>query len=197
MKKRIYFDKFGELRFISHLDTLRFMDRLLKKCHIPVKYSQGFHPRPRISLGNPVSLGTAAYNEVMDIVLEVPMTDEKLLEMLNSSGVIGFKVNKVETVEDKSSITDIFINALFEVSGNTEDMNKLFDLLSQDEIIERKEKKDKVTERNLKERIIDFSRDGDIIKIELVNISPNSYLSLVNIKIEDVNIKKLGYKLND
>ena len=46
MKKRVYFDKFGEMKFISHLDLLRFFDRLLKKSQIPVKYSQGFHPRP-------------------------------------------------------------------------------------------------------------------------------------------------------
>ncbi|SJZ34988.1 radical SAM-linked protein [Cetobacterium ceti] len=194
MKKRIYFDKFGEMRFISHLDTLRFMDRLLKKCHIPVKYSQGFHPRPKISLGNPVSLGTAAYNEVMDIVLDIPMTDEELRDKLNSSEVIGFRVNKVETVEDKSSITDIFINALFEVEGEKEDIDKLFDLLNQEAIVERKEKKGKVTERNLKERVIEFSREGNIVKMELVNISPNSFLTLADIKIEDVNIKKLGYK---
>ncbi|MGX6590686.1 TIGR03936 family radical SAM-associated protein [Cetobacterium ceti] len=194
MKKRIYFDKFGEMRFISHLDTLRFMDRLLKKCHIPVKYSQGFHPRPKISLGNPVSLGTAAYNEVMDIVLDIPMTDEELRDKLNSSEVIGFKVNKVETVEDKSSITDIFINALFEVEGEKEDIDKLFGLLNQEAIVERKEKKGKVTERNLKERVIEFSREGNIVKMELVNISPNSFLTLADIKIEDVNIKKLGYK---
>ncbi|MCJ8343375.1 MAG: TIGR03936 family radical SAM-associated protein [Cetobacterium sp.] len=194
MKKRIYFDKFGEMRFISHLDTLRFMDRLLKKCHIPVKYSQGFHPRPKISLGNPVSLGTAAYNEVMDIVLDIPMTDEELRDKLNSSEVIGFRVNKVETVEDKSSITDIFINALFEVEGEKEDIDKLFDLLNQEAIVERKEKKGKVTERNLKERVIEFSREENIVKMELVNISPNSFLTLADIKIEDVNIKKLGYK---
>lgn len=194
MKKRIYFDKFGEMRFISHLDTLRFMDRLLKKCHIPVKYSQGFHPRPKISLGNPVSLGTAAYNEVMDIVLDIPMTDEELRDKLNSSEVIGFRVNKVETVEDKSSITDIFINALFEVEGEKEDIDKLFNLLNQEAIVERKEKKGKVTERNLKERVIEFSREGNIVKMELVNISPNSFLTLADIKIEDVNIKKLGYK---
>ena len=36
MKKRVYFDKFGEMKFISHLDLLRFLDRLLKKSQIPV-----------------------------------------------------------------------------------------------------------------------------------------------------------------
>ncbi|MGL4538656.1 MAG: DUF2344 domain-containing protein, partial [Cetobacterium sp.] len=36
MKKRITFDKYGEMRFISHLDMLRFADRLLKKAHIPI-----------------------------------------------------------------------------------------------------------------------------------------------------------------
>ncbi|MGL5088680.1 MAG: TIGR03936 family radical SAM-associated protein, partial [Cetobacterium sp.] len=111
MKKRIFFDKYEEMRFISHLDMLRFVDRLLKKAHIPMKYTQGFHPRPRISLGNPISLGTEAFNELMDIELLEPMTNEEVLEKINSAAVPGFRVNKVETVEDKISIADIYTNA--------------------------------------------------------------------------------------
>ncbi|MGL5573278.1 MAG: TIGR03936 family radical SAM-associated protein, partial [Cetobacterium sp.] len=82
MKKRITFDKYGEMRFISHLDMLRFADRLLKKAHIPMKYTQGFHPRPKISLGNPVSLGTEAFNELMDIELSEMMTNEEVMERM-------------------------------------------------------------------------------------------------------------------
>ncbi|WP_294658840.1 TIGR03936 family radical SAM-associated protein, partial [uncultured Fusobacterium sp.] len=49
MKKRVYFDKYGEMKFISHLDLLRFFERLFNKAEIPVKYSEGFHPRPKMS----------------------------------------------------------------------------------------------------------------------------------------------------
>lgn len=195
MKKRIFFDKFGEMRFISHLDMLRFTDRLLKKAHIPMKYSQGFHPRPKISLGNPVSLGTEAYNEIMDIELSEEMTNEEVMKRMNEVSVQGFRVNKVEKVEDKRSIVDIYTNALFEIKGDTEIIDKLEALFSQDEIIERKEKKGKVTERNLGERVIEFSREGNTINLELVNTSPNSYLILAGVDVKDVEITKKGYKI--
>ncbi|MGL6066178.1 MAG: TIGR03936 family radical SAM-associated protein [Cetobacterium sp.] len=195
MKKRIFFDKYEEMRFISHLDMLRFADRLLKKAHIPMKYTQGFHPRPRISLGNPISLGTEAFNELMDIELLEPMTNEEVLEKINSAAVPGFRVNKVETVTDKISIADIYTNAIFEIEGSKEDIDILENLFNQEEIIERKEKKGKISERNLGERVKDFSRVENKITLELVNTSPNSFLILAGIDIKNVHIIKKGYKI--
>lgn len=197
MKKRIFFDKFAEMKFISHLDMLRFADRLLKKAHIPMKYSQGFHPRPKISLGNPISLGTEAYNELMDIELCEAMSNEEVLRRLNEAEVPGFHVSKVETIEDKRSIVDIYTNALFEISGDEKEINKLDELFSRDEIIEIKEKKGKVTERNLGERVISFERVGNTIKLELVNTSPNSFLIIAQVDVKDVKIVKKGYKINN
>ncbi|MGL4652914.1 TIGR03936 family radical SAM-associated protein [Cetobacterium sp.] len=195
MKKRIFFDKYGEMRFISHLDMLRFADRLLKKAHIPMKYTQGFHPRPKISLGNPVSLGTEAFNELMDIELSEMMTNEEVLERMNSAAVPGFRVNKVETIEDKKSIVDTYTNALFEITGSKEDIDTLESLFTQEEIIERKEKNGKISERNLGERVKDFSRIENTINLELVNTSPNSFLILAGVDIKNVNIIKKGYKI--
>ncbi|MCQ8212524.1 TIGR03936 family radical SAM-associated protein [Cetobacterium somerae] len=195
MKKRITFDKYGEMRFISHLDMLRFADRLLKKAHIPMKYTQGFHPRPKISLGNPVSLGTEAFNELMDIELSEAMSNEEVMEKMNSAAVPGFKVTKVEIVEDKKSIVDVYTNALFEITGSKENIDILENLFKQEEIIERKEKKGKISERNLGERVKDFSRVEDTINLELVNTSPNSFLILAGVDIKDVHIVKKGYKI--
>lgn len=197
MKKRVYFDKFGEMKFISHLDLLRFFDRLLKKSQIPVKYSQGFHPRPKMSFGSPVSLGTEAYDELMDFELETPMSNEEVLEKLNSSNVVGFRVNKVEEVQGKSSIMEEYTVMIYEVEGSEEDISKLEELLGRDEIIEVKEKKGKISTRNLKERIKSYRREGNKIHMEIINTSPNSYLELVGIEQQDVKIKRMGYKINN
>ncbi|MGL4935441.1 MAG: TIGR03936 family radical SAM-associated protein [Cetobacterium sp.] len=195
MKKRIFFDKYEEMRFISHLDMLRFADRLLKKAHIPMKYTQGFHPRPKISLGNPISLGTEAFNELMDIELSEMMTNEEVLERMNSASVPGFRVNKVETIEDKKSIVDTYTNALFQITGTKDDIDTLEKLFNQEEIIERKEKNGKISERNLGERVKDFSRVENTINLELVNTSPNSFLILAGVDIKNVRIIKKGYKI--
>jgi radical SAM-linked protein len=197
MKKRVYFDKFGEMKFISHLDLLRFFDRLLKKSQIPVKYSQGFHPRPKMSFGSPISLGTEAYNELMDFELETPMSNEEVFDRLNSSNVVGFRVNKVEDVIGKASIMKEYTIMVYEIESEEEIITKLETLLNQEEIVEVKEKKGKVTTRNLKERIKSFRREGDMIEMEIINTSPNSYLDLAGIEQQDVKIKRLGYKTNN
>lgn len=197
MKKRVYFDKFGEMKFISHLDLLRFFDRLLKKSQIPVKYSQGFHPRPKMSFGSPISLGTEAYNELMDFELETPMSNEEVFNRLNSSNVVGFRVNKVEEVVGKSSIMEEYTIMVYEIESEEEIITKLETLLNQEEIVEVKEKKGKVTTRNLKERIKSFRREGNMIEMEIINTSPNSYLDLAGIEQQDVKIKRLGYKTNN
>lgn len=192
MKKRVYFDKFGEMKFISHLDLLRFFDRLLKKSQIPVKYSQGFHPRPKMSFGSPISLGTEAYNELMDFELETSMSNEEVFDRLNSSNVVGFRVNKVEDVIGKASIMEEYTIMVYEIESEEEIITKLETLLNQEEIVEVKEKKGKVTTRNLKERIKSFRREGDMIEMEIINTSPNSYLDLAGIEQQDVKIKRLG-----
>ena len=197
MKKRVYFDKFGEMKFISHLDLLRFFDRLLKKSQIPVKYSQGFHPRPKMSFGSPISLGTEAYNELMDFELETPMSNEEVFDRLNSSNVVGFRVNKVEDVIGKASIMEEYTIMVYEIESEEEIITKLETLLNQEEIVETKEKKGKVTTRNLKERIKSFRREGNMIEMEIINTSPNSYLDLAGIEQQDVKIKRLGYKTNN
>ena len=196
MKKRVYFDKFGEMKFISHLDLLRFFDRLLKKSQIPVKYSQGFHPRPKMSFGSPVSLGTEAYDELMDFELESPMSNEEVFERLNSSNVMGFRVNKVEEVPRKSSIMEEYTIMIYEIEGSEKDILKLEKLLNRDEIVEVKEKKGKIVTRDLKVRVKSFKRDNNKIIMEIINTSPNSYLELIGIEQQNVKIKRCGYKIN-
>ncbi|MBP6323042.1 MAG: TIGR03936 family radical SAM-associated protein [Fusobacteriaceae bacterium] len=194
MKKRIFFNKCDDMRFISHLDLLRFLERVLIKGEIPVKYSQGFHPRPKISLGNPISLGTESFNEVMDIDLETDMDNELILSKINAMNILGFKILKVEDCLDKVSIVEKFSTAIYKIKGKNEDIDALVKLLSQESIIERKEKKDKIVERDLKEKIKYFAKSSDEqIEIHIFNGSPNVYIEMAGINLTEVDIQKYGY----
>ena len=86
---------------------------------------------------------------------------------------------------------------VYEIESEEEIITKLETLLNQEEIVEVKEKKGKVTTRNLKERIKSFRREGNMIEMEIINTSPNSYLDLAGIEQQDVKIKRLGYKTNN
>lgn len=190
MKKRLFFNKYDDMKYISHLDLLRVMDRLLRRSGVPIKYSQGFHPRPKISLGNPISLGTEAFNEPMDIELREDMTNDELMKRLNSKSVLGFEFTKVIDIDGKTSIADEYKEMRYEITGDPSSLEKLYNLLSQDEILLIKEKKGKVETKNLKPRIKFFEKKGDMINLVIENMSPNSLLNICEVAIKDVAIKR-------
>ncbi|MFK4785559.1 TIGR03936 family radical SAM-associated protein [Fusobacterium sp. MFO224] len=192
MKKRLFFNKYNEMKYISHLDLLRVMDRLLRRSGVPIKYSQGFHPRPKISLGNPISLGTEAFNEPMDIELKEDMTNEELLDKLNSKELLGFEFIKVIDIDGKSSIVQDYKDMKFEIEGLGSSINKFIEFISQDEIILTKEKRGKITSKNLKPRIKEYKVEEEKLILVLENMSPNSLFNLCGIKIEELEIKKFG-----
>lgn len=190
MKKRLFFNKYDDMKYISHLDLLRVMDRLLRRSGVPIKYSQGFHPRPKISLGNPISLGTEAFNEPMDIELREDMTNDELMKRLNSKSVLGFEFTKVIDIDGKTSIADEYKEMRYEITGDPSSLERLYNLLSQDEILLIKEKKGKVETKNLKPRIKFFERKGNMINLIIENMSPNSLLNICEVAIKDVAIKR-------
>ncbi len=65
---RLKFKRGEEVKFISHLDMVRLWQRALHRADIPLAYSQGFTPHPRISLAAPLALGLTSQAELMDIV---------------------------------------------------------------------------------------------------------------------------------
>jgi len=64
---RIRFSRGEELKFISHLDIMRLWQRALHRADIPLTYSEGFSPHPRISLAAPLAVGVTSEAELMDV----------------------------------------------------------------------------------------------------------------------------------
>ncbi len=63
---RLKYAKRNDMRFLSHLDILRFWERAFRRANIPICYSQGYHPHPKISFGPPLSLGYESDAEYLD-----------------------------------------------------------------------------------------------------------------------------------
>jgi radical SAM-linked protein len=80
------------VRFISHLDTARAFRRALSRAEIPVAYSQGFSPHPKISLGVPLALGHLSDAEYADVTVAKPIAPQQLMERLNAVLPKGLQV---------------------------------------------------------------------------------------------------------
>ena len=70
LKLRIKFSKFGNMKFVGHLDFMRFFQRLIRKCKIPIRYSTGFSPHQIMSFAAPLGIGAEGLGEYMDIEVE-------------------------------------------------------------------------------------------------------------------------------
>ena len=80
---RVKFIKTGYLKYLSHLDLVRLFIRAFSRANIPVKFSEGFNPHPKFSIGNPLPLGTESLAEYMDIELIEDMDPKEFMQKLN------------------------------------------------------------------------------------------------------------------
>jgi radical SAM-linked protein len=90
----------GDLRFLSHHDMMRAMERLVCRAKLPLKYSQGFNPRPALSLAVPRPVGVASKADLLVLALEQDLQAETLLESFNqASPPTGLRATKAYRLE--------------------------------------------------------------------------------------------------
>lgn len=88
---RLWFKKYDEAKFISHLDLNRVMARTIKLAKIPIWYTEGFNPHVFIVFPLPLSLGFTGERECMDIKIKDVIDENKTIELLNSFLPKGLK----------------------------------------------------------------------------------------------------------
>jgi len=91
----ITFSKGEELLFISHLDLMRLWQRSLRRAGIPVVYSQGFSPHPRISLASPLPVGVTSSGELMDLQLERRLSPNFFLKTIYTQLPRGIAISEI------------------------------------------------------------------------------------------------------
>lgn len=89
---RIFYKKRGRIRYTSHLDMNRLMQRALARTHLPVWFTQGFNPHLYLTFPLPLSLGFESDYEMMDIRLTEPLPAKEVMERLNARLPTGLSV---------------------------------------------------------------------------------------------------------
>jgi radical SAM-linked protein len=102
MRIRITFSKQGPLRYTGHLDLHRLWERAARRAALPLAYSQGFHPQPKINMAAALPLGFSSRCEVLDMKLEHDIPLDDLPARLNATLPGGLQVSGVEEVDERA-----------------------------------------------------------------------------------------------
>jgi radical SAM-linked protein len=102
MRIRITFSKQGALRYTGHLDLHKLWERAARRAELPLAYSQGFHPQPKMNLAAALPLGFSSRCEVLDMRLDHEVPLEGLQQRLNATLPSGIHVTQIEQVDERA-----------------------------------------------------------------------------------------------
>jgi len=117
MRIRITFQKLGALRYTGHLDLHKLWERAARRAELPLAYSQGFHPQPKMNIAAALPLGFSSRCEVLDMRLEHDIQLGGLREKLQATLPTGIQVTNVESVDERApTLQTQVVSAEYEVS---------------------------------------------------------------------------------
>lgn len=164
IKVRIKFEKYGLMKFIGHLDMMRFFQKLIRRSQIDITYSEGFHPHQLMTFANPLGVGLCSKAEYMDIVLNNAESSEKLVDALNAQSVEGVRILSARRLKADSGnamasvdMADYKIELYDECYDADFDLSKLVNtFFDRDEVVVEKKTKKSVKSIDLKKSVHEF-----------------------------------------
>jgi radical SAM-linked protein len=103
---RLFLSKKGRIKFVSHLDMFRMMQRTVRRADIPLWYTEGFNPHPYMTFLMPLPLGQSGMKEPLDIRIEGEMSFGEIKKRLNSVMPEGIEIVDVAKPEHKPNEID-------------------------------------------------------------------------------------------
>lgn len=92
LKVRVKFSKKGSMKFIGHLDVMRYFQKLIRRAGLDVAFTEGFNPHMIMSFASPLGIGLTSDAEYMDIELLSPISSKDAIESLNQAGTEELEV---------------------------------------------------------------------------------------------------------
>lgn len=206
MRYLIKFSKGEGIKFISHLDLMRTIQRIIRRSGVPIEYSKGFNPHMALSLAQPLSVGVYSDGEYMDIVLTEERKVADLLARLNEAApptIRFFEATPIEIVENVKRVPQAM--ALLDAGRyiiklklvNEENVEeKMASLLNENawETLKKSKKGEKMADiKPLVKELKYWVKDGELVINALIatgsreNLSADLLAKFITSKIENVN----------
>lgn len=189
MKVRIKFAKQGAMKFIGHLDIMRYFQKALRRCGLDVAFTEGFSPHMVMSFAQPLGVGLTSVGEYMDIELKTPVSSEEGVRRLNAVMAEGMEVLSMRQIQEGKMGKAMSLVAAADYIVEFRDSQPLPDdwkekldgFLTQEKILVIKQSKKKDTEVDIRPHLYRMEVQGDGIFLQLaagsaVNIRPELVL---------------------
>ena len=174
MKVRIKFSKEGPVKFIGHLDIMRYFQKAIRRADIDIAYSMGFNPHQIMSFASPLSVGHESSGEYFDIELNSMTDTEDIKNRLNEVMTDGIKIIKVATLDDGEgnamasvAAADYLVRFCDKLTLPDDFKEKLTDYYEQEHIYVTKKTKKSEKEIDLKEGIYKLQVRDDGVFMQL------------------------------
>ena len=163
LKIRIKYSKLGNLRFIGHLDVMRYFQKEIRRAGLDVCYSKGYSPHQIISFAAPLAMGITSDGEYFDGEFESVTTSKDMITALNAVSVDEIKVTECVLLPDDAKNSMSVVSAsdyviTFEDKASEEEKQKLLGsvqgFMAQDEIVILKKTKKSERQENIKPGIM-------------------------------------------
>ncbi len=104
-KIRFKFKKINEFKYLSHLETVRLLMIAIRRAKIPIKYSEGFNPNPKLNLSFPIPVGLGSFAEYADMEIYEKVSPDVLVNCLNKNFGSGLQV--IQAVYHKEKLPSL------------------------------------------------------------------------------------------
>ncbi len=199
MRLRLTFTKTDSLKYTGHLDLHRTLERTFRRAGLPLAYSQGFNPQPRMNLAEALPLGITSECEVMDVWLETQIDLEQAKKDLDRAVPPGMQIISLNEVDEKlPPLQTQVVAAEYRVTvrgGVTADLDsRVRDLLSQPTIMRERRGK----HYDLRPLIESLSIEEDVLVMKLsardgATGRPDEVLKALGVEAMGVHRSKLFF----
>ena len=203
-KVRLTVTKSGRTASLSHLEYMTLIHRAVRRAGLPIRYSAGFHPAPRISFGDALPLGVASEAELIDLELTDWCEPQEVCERLNREFPEGVTILKAEAWPRKGDApANSIVAATFKVPLPVDVDDHLGDrlvaFLAQDKVIAARTKKNRSEEIDLRPWVVDLKLEGGQLWMKMPSGSPlflAAYLLQKDVEeVRSLGICKTGIEL--
>ena len=167
------FSKLGRLRFISHLDLQRFMQRALRRARLPVSFSQGFNPHPQISFASALAMGHTSECELLDVKLAEPVNLMSAMKQFASALPPEMPLNAARLVDDSHpSLSSMLKCADYRIEFPDSDIEKISEaaeaFMAEQSVIAMRKTKSGEKPADIRAMTLSLDREGSALRARLM-----------------------------